>query len=190
MGLASPSRAKIDGAAGPMRPATRPAQAWAHKEGRVNMRLHGAAPVRPDPMAYLLIQEAFARYGIAHDEARIDVLRTLFTKNAVLEVAEGHAKPFQTVTGREAMMKNFQSVLAQQADQRRHCITNVILERLTEDEASALAYSIVTVAADGLLLGASVFYAADLRREADGVWRFSRIFIGMDAYTTPKPAVS
>ena len=66
--------------------------------------------------------------------------------------------------------------------------TNVI-ERLTQTEATALAYAIVTVAADGLTVGAAVFYTAELRKGADQLWRFSYMFIGMDAYNGTKPKV-
>ena len=61
-------------------------------------------------------------------------------------------------------------------------MTNVVIDRLTANEATAIAYGIVTVAANGLSLGATVIYSAELRREADGVWRFSRFVIGMDDY--------
>jgi hypothetical protein len=40
----------------------------------------------------------------------------------------------------------------------------------------------VTIANDGLSLGATVIYSADLHKGSDGVWRFSRLVIGMDGY--------
>ena len=40
----------------------------------------------------------------------------------------------------------------------------------------------MTIAADGLSLGATVIYSAELRKEEDGVWRFSKFVIGMDDY--------
>ena len=45
----------------------------------------------------------------------------------------------------------------------------------------------MSVAADGLTLGASVLYVADLVREADGCWRFSYFYIGMDDYAGDRP---
>jgi hypothetical protein len=164
-----------------------PEQAWAHRHGRIQMRPHGASDVKRDPMSWLQIHEAFARFGIAHDEGRMDVLASLFTADAVLEVAEGKWPPFSIKQGRDTLIKTFGTVFAQQTDQRRHCMTNVCIERLTDYEAEAIAYGVVTTAANGLELGASVFYAAELRREPDGVWRFCRFFIGMDTYAGKKP---
>ena len=52
-----------------------------------------------DLLDYLQIQESFARYGMAYDEARIDVLAELFTADAVVELGRGSGKPFATLTG-------------------------------------------------------------------------------------------
>ena len=168
---------------------TEPRQAWAHKDGRIRMLAPSAVSATANPMDYLLIHEAFARYGMAHDEVQIDILAALFTDDAVLEVAKGSGKPFQSVKGGKAIVANFANVLSQQLDQRRHCFTNILIEKLEGDEASSLAYGLVSVAADGLILVATVFYAADLKRGPDGHWRFTRLFIGMDDYVTPPPKV-
>ena len=187
LGLAANSARAADSGVAPK--ATAPRQAWAHKDGRIAMRKHGAGPKRIDPENYIAIHEVFSRFGMAHDEAQIEVLRSLFTEDAVLEVADGSGTPFQTVKTRDAIVANFANVLSQQTDQRRHCMTNVLIESLSAKQAQALAYGVVTAAADGLILGASVYYAADLRREADGMWRLSRFFIGMDYYAGKKPTV-
>jgi len=71
-------------------------------------------------------------------------------------------------------------VIGQQDDQRRHLISNIVLERLEGTRAHALAYGLVSAVGPGygLRLGASVIYVADLVREPDGCWRFSKFFIG------------
>lgn len=164
-----------------------PRQGWAHKDGAVAMRPPSKVAALANPMDYLLIHEALARYGMAHDELQFDVLSDLFTDDAVLEVAKGNGQPFQTVTGGKAIVANFANVLGQQQDQRRHCFANILIEELTDDRALAIAYGLVSVAADGLILGATVIYRVELRKAAH--WRFSRLFIGMDDYTTPAPKV-
>lgn len=176
-------------AAPPAAKKTEPRQGWAHKDGRIRMLAPATVSATASPMDYLLIHEAFARYGMAHDEVQIDVLAALFTDDAVLEVAKGSGTPFQTVRGGKAIVANFANVLSQQLDQRRHCFTNILIEKLDGNRASSLAFGLVSVAADGLILGATVFYAADLQRGADGHWRFTRLFIGMDDYVTAPPKV-
>ncbi|HMH91599.1 MAG TPA: nuclear transport factor 2 family protein [Streptosporangiaceae bacterium] len=142
--------------------------------------------------ARLQIAETFYRFAIGHDEARIDVVMSCFAADGVLQVAQGHAEPFTTRRGRAAIGAELGHVIGQQHDQRRHLISNVVVERLGDADASALAYGLVSAAGPGygLRLGASVIYAADLAREADGCWRFTRFFIGMDAYAGDKPAPS
>ncbi len=61
-------------------------------------------------------------------------------------------------------------------------MTNVVIDRLSANEATTIGYGIVTIAADGLKLGATVIYSAELRKDVDGVWRFSKFVIGMDEY--------
>ncbi len=169
---------------------TSPRQAWAHKDKRVELLPQGAAQTTNDSLDIMEIQQTFSRFGIAYDEGCSEVLRSLFTGDALLEVADGQGEPFERSVGHEAIVKQFAAVFALQADQRRHLISNVVLERLTKDEASAIAYGVITVAADGLFIGASVIYTATLKKDLHGIWRFSSLFIGIDSYVGKKPKVT
>lgn len=162
--------------------AGKPRQGWAHKDGIMSLKSNGPKVDAESAINRLLIHEAFARWGIAHDEAQLEVIRSLFTEDAELVVLLGSKEPIDSAKGSNAIVDTVANSLRQQQDQRRHVITNVVIDRLTEHEASAIAYGIVTIANDGLSLGASVIYYADLCRETDGVWRFSRFVIGMDHY--------
>jgi hypothetical protein len=171
--------------------ASGPAQAWAHREGLVHMRpLESAAWTPETVQARLQIAEAFNRFAIGHDEFRIDVVVSCFAEDATFQVAEGHAEPFTTHRGRSAIGDALTSTIGQQGDQRRHLIANVVVERLDSTTASVLAYGLVSAVGAGLelRLGASVLYVADMAHEADGCWRFTRLFIGMDKYAGDKPA--
>src|SRR3984957_4945107 len=168
-----------------------PVQAWAHREGLVHLEPLAPAAWTPGTgAARLQIAEAFSRFAIGHDEARVDVLMSCFTADGVLQVAQGHAEPFAVHHGRTAIGAELGRIIGQQADQRRHLISNIVVERLDATTARALAYGLVSGvgASYGLRLGASVIYVADLAREADGCWRFTSFFIGMDAYAGDKPA--
>lgn len=168
-----------------------PPQAWAHRQGRIAMRALRPADFGPQALAARAqIADAFYRFGIAHDEARIDVIAGCFTEDVLFEVAEGRAEPFTRFEGRAEVRERLDRIIAEQGDQRRHLMGNVLVEELdlVAGTATAIAFGVVTVAADGLRLGASVVYDARLRREEDGCWRFSAFFIGMDAYEGAKPA--
>ena len=170
---------------------TLPRQAWAHRDGKIDLLPLAPADWSPEAIAARAqIADAFHRFGFAHDEARVDVLVTCFTEDGVYEVAQGQAEPFAHFVGREELFDRMTKIIAQQGDQRRHIFSNIIVDELdvAAGTAKALAFSIVSVAANGLSLGASVVYTTNLRREADGCWRFSYFYIGMDGYTTEKPA--
>jgi hypothetical protein len=169
---------------------TRPPPAWAPRDGKITMSPLAPADWSPPALAARAqIAEAFYRFAISHDEARVDVLASCFTPDTVFEVAQGQAEPFASFHGRDEVFARLTAIIAEQADQRRHLMGNVLVEQLdlAAGTASALAFSVVTRAADGLTLGASVVYTANLRREPDGCWRFTYFFIGMDTYAGEKP---
>ncbi len=167
--------------------AERPVQGWATKSGLVTLLPQNAVQTTKDPMARLLIEDAFSRYAMAVDEGRHDVLSSLFTDDVHLDVVEASKTPLVSVSGRDAVVANFAAAWKQQGDQRRHLISNFVFNKLTADRAEVVAYAVVVVANDDLSVGASVIYTADFRRGPDGLWRFSRILIGMDKYMGQKP---
>lgn len=133
------------------------------------------------------IADVFARYGIAHDEADIAAMEDLFTIDATLEVSLG-GPPFQRITGRADILGNFLTVLQTQADQRRHCVTNLVATPSGPNAADAHAYGLVSAAAgQDLQLAAACAYQARLVRENDALWRFERLWIGMDNYSGHAP---
>ena len=171
--------------------ATRPPQFWASKNQLAPFGMSRA--MTPDQVAdQLAIKDAFERWGIAYDEGRLDVIRALFTRDAVYTVVNGQTAPPKELAraiGPDAIAGVVAQVLKQQADQRRHVVTNILADKTDASNATAIAYGSVTVAANGLKLGASVIYSAQLRREADGIWRFSRFVIAMDDYLGSQPVV-
>ncbi|MGH3246985.1 MAG: nuclear transport factor 2 family protein [Trebonia sp.] len=167
-----------------------PPQAWAHRQGKVAMKRLVPADWSPAALAARAqIAEAFYRFGVAHDECQVAAMGSCFTGDAVWEVARGTAQAFTRFEGRPGIEARLTRILDEMNDQRRHLVSNVLVEELDLDAgtAAALAYGIVSVAADGLQLGASVIYSAQLRREADGCWRFCYFYIGMDDFAGPRP---
>ncbi len=167
---------------------TFPPLSWGSRGGLIDVQPLGASPqTRDQVLDRLLISEAFARFGIGHDEDRVDVVLSCLTDDVSFEFAAGSATPDITLLGKEAVRARLAPNLSRLYGQRRHCITNVIVDDLTDGTATAIAYGVVTRAADGLVIQASVLYAGRLRKEADGYWRFSRLFIGCDDYAGEGP---
>jgi hypothetical protein len=163
----------------------RPLQAWAHRENKVNLRSMAPADWSPTALAARAqIADAFYRFGMAWDEARLDVLCSCFTADAVFESSHGNATPFMSLVGHDAMRADIANKMEIQRDQRRHIFSNIMVEDLDlgTGTALALAQCAVTAVGNELQLAASVIYTSNLRREVDGCWRFSYFFVGMDRY--------
>ncbi|NTF97926.1 nuclear transport factor 2 family protein [Agrobacterium rhizogenes] len=163
-----------------------PSRGWA-----TGLGLLRSQPRRPfiagDDTIFLAVADVFARYGIAHDEADMTAMEDLFVADATLEVSLS-GPPFQRIDGRPRILDNFSAVLQTQSDQRRHCITNLVVTSDGPDAADTQAYGLVSAAAGReLQLAAACAYYARLVREDDGLWRFARLWIGMDNYSGQAP---
>jgi hypothetical protein len=168
--------------------ASYPPKFWASRGGKINVKPLGASPQSQDQVLdRMMIWEAFSRFGIGHDEDRVDVVLSCMTEDVTFEYSTGTAVPDLTLLGKDAVRKRLEPNVSRLYGQRRHCITNVVIDDFTGTTATAIAYGIVSRAADGLVLQASVLYTGDLRKEADGFWRFSRFFIGCDDYAGEGP---
>jgi hypothetical protein len=167
-----------------------PAQFWASNHGVINLR-PPLSPFTADQVAdQLAIKDCFERWGIAYDEGRLEVIRSLFTEDGIYSVVTAQEAPPKEVAhavGPQAIAALVEKVLKFQRDQRRHVITNILVNRTSPDAATAMAYGSVTVASNGLKMGASVIYTAELQRQPDGFWRFKRFVIGMDDYLGSRP---
>lgn len=163
---------------------TAPRPFWGTRDGLVDV-----GPVRPvhaigetRVLTQLQIEEAFARFGLAHDENRIHALMSVFTADARIEFGSGSGAAVLTFRGVDEIRREFSRRLPTRRGQKRHCITNVVVEQFGGDTAVAIAYGIVTRAASAVRVQSSVLYRAEMRRCADGFWRFELLFIGVDDY--------
>jgi len=163
-----------------------PKQSWASHAGLLTLPARQA--VTPDDLAArIAIGELYARYGIAHDEVDTEAMGDVFTEDGVLEVSIG-GPVFDRHMGRAAIIANFANVAGTQSDQRRHAVSNIEVTMTSATQATSRAYGLVSAAQDETLkLVVSCAYTADLRCEADGLWRFARLWIGMDTYTGKAP---
>ena len=157
-------------------------QGWAHEDKLVEL-----GPSQRGQTAQtidrLMIQEAFSRWGIAFDEGRENVIVSLFQKDGTLEFMKGSGTAMSAIHGAKEIGAFAVKAQKGQGDQRRHLISNVVVESLDGDKALAWAYSVVTATNGGdITIASSVIYRAELQKEPDGIWRFSRFVIGMDAY--------
>ncbi|MBL1421417.1 MAG: nuclear transport factor 2 family protein [Alphaproteobacteria bacterium] len=163
-----------------------PKQGWASTAGLFTLP-HRQQITADSMQHWIAISEVFARYGMAHDEIDIPAMGDVFAEDGILEVSIA-GPVFERHVGRAAIMKNFKFVTSTQSDQRRHAISNLEISMSEDSRAEARAYGIVTSAdSDGIRLAVSCVYTAELVYNADGLWYFARLWIGMDIYTGRAP---
>lgn len=169
--------AMIAGLAEPVRPG------WAHTDGIVDLKEN---PTKRDDLVSVedraLIEEMFARYGIAFDDRRLNALSSLFTEDVSYEiVCASKDVKVEVAEGRDELLANTQEAWRLLNDQRRHHLTNVVLDKVDDEHVKAIAYGIVVLAGNPNVLAATAVYSADVVL-VDAQWRFSKFIIATDAY--------
>ncbi len=160
---------------------------WAHRAGLIDLAIPAAEGPRLAADDRFALQELFARYAIAYDERRMDVLRDCFTDDATYQVQMGD-RVLARFEGADRAVAGMGSVMAEQGPaQRRHLMTNLVLSPAGDGSVRAIAYATVVVAtAAGPALGAAAVYAATVVRAA-GTWKFRQVRLGMDGYVGGAP---
>ena len=164
----------------------KPSAGWAHSAGVVSLTVR-----KPDrgisALDYVEINELFARYAIAYDERRLDILGSCFESQGVYQVADVNTR-LAKFEGRDAIVLGIASVQAQQGDeQRRHLMGNVVLNEISPEIVEAIAYASVTMSGiDGISLQASAIYGALVAKNSGG-WLFRNISVGLDSYVGDRP---
>jgi hypothetical protein len=160
----------------------RPTPGWARSCGHVHLQPPRATD-RTDPATdRLLIAERIARYGWSYDERDREALAECFTEDGVWEGLLMGRDRVGPVAGHEAIADFLGEFWQEQSDQRRHVFTNVVVDGLAPENASAHAYLVLTAASGGAMTPVTTGpYRFEIAREADGVWRIARLSAGFDA---------
>ncbi len=154
----------------------RPAPAWAHVTGIVNL----IAGDRPPWDARSQLAERLHRYCWYFDERRADLLEDCFTEDAEWAGNAMGETVIGPMVGRAEIMSWLTGFWPHQSDQRRHVVTNFIVERQTPTEATGLAYLLLLGSKQSAVaLESAGFYSVDYRQEK-GTWRISRLTAGFD----------
>lgn len=163
------------------RPPLRPAPAWAHQTGAVQLRSEAQRTVSPPLDPRQALQEVIHRYCWAFDERRADLLLECFTEDGTWEanvMGETRVGPF---AGRTQVQEWLARFWDHQRDQRRHLILNFLVEDLREDRATALTYLLLMGSSDAMSRMETVgFYRLGFRNDA-GTWRIESLVAGFDS---------
>jgi hypothetical protein len=174
----------VGGSSGPGK--FRPMPAWGHSSGILDL---GSADVWGDIPALLVAeaQQCVNRYGWAFDERREDILREVFTEDAVWEASVMDETPVGPFEGRDAVIGWLSRFWGVQKDQRRHAFTNFIVDKHTDDQMTAYCYLQLL----GSTRASSRFEVAGFSRaqlvRVGPRWAISRYTAGFDAPFWPMP---
>jgi len=160
----------------------RPVPGWMTQSG-IGAVSPDRKPVRASQLAERgAIRETPAPYTLALDDGNSDLLRSVLTDDATMTVYVGSNIPRAQSVGGDKVVEGFKTLFAMQKDQRRHAASNMIVQNMRGNTAELIAYAIVTRTrrAETLLAGA-VVYSAKMVRGRDGVWRFAKLAIAIDA---------
>jgi ketosteroid isomerase-like protein len=128
----------------------------------------------------LLIQDRIYRYAWAFDERQIDALNNCFTEDAVWEGNTQGVTPVPPFKGRTTITDWLSGFWANQSDQRRHVMVNIVIDNQSAEKADALVLLILTASEQSKLeIVLTSFYKLHLKKDS-GVWRIAHLFEGFD----------
>lgn len=160
----------------------RPTPGWARSCGHARLQPPLAADGSEPATDRLLVGERVARYGWSYDERDHAALAECFAPDGVWEGLLMGGDRVGPVHGREAIADFLAGFWQEQADQRRHLFTNVVVDELGPAHASAHAYLLLTAANGATTTPVTTGpYRFEVVREPDDVWRIARLAAGFDA---------
>ncbi|HEX3869048.1 MAG TPA: nuclear transport factor 2 family protein [Pirellulales bacterium] len=155
------------------------APAWGHRHQFIEL-----APPQPaadqSALDHLLIAETLHRYAWAFDEHQREALGACFTESGRFVGSVGGWENVGPFEGRTAIVDWLGGAMAVQRHQRRHNISNLVVNAQTPTSAVVLAFLCMTaVEGSGINVVTAGFYRADMVKDA-GVWRIKELFAGFD----------
>jgi hypothetical protein len=160
----------------------RPAPAWAREGGHTKLAPAVSAEAAGSAVDRLLVAERIARYGWCYDERDREGLEETFAEDGIWEgriMGTEQVGPFE---GRAAIVDFLTGFWNEQTDQRRHVFTNVVVDALEADRASAHAYLQLLASADASTGTETAGpYRFEAVRGGDGIWRLLLLAAGFDA---------
>jgi hypothetical protein len=123
----------------------------------------------------IAIGDVFSRWAIAFDECRRDIVGDMFTESATFTMTAASGQVLQACTDRTTLLARVDQIFGNKVGLRRHFISNMLVETLGDDSASAIAYALVVT--EGHVLDKVAIYRANLQRGHNGLWRFSDLAI-------------
>jgi hypothetical protein len=153
---------------------------WGHIDEVIHLN-HDQTLVSKELLAdRILIAERMHRYGWAFDERQEEALSECFTESATWQANIMGTSTIGPFNGKSEIINFMKGFWPNQLDQRRHNITNVIVESQSEKAASVMAYLVLmSASAQGLKPVTTGFYKVEMVK-SDGTWKIQTLLVGFD----------
>jgi hypothetical protein len=153
---------------------------WGHIDQVINLNDDQTLPSKDMLAERVLIAERMYRYGWAFDERQIDALSECFTDRATWQASIMGTSSTGPFNGRSEIISFMKGFWPNQSDQRRHNITNVIVESQSEKTVNVMAYLVLMSASEqGLKPVTTGFYKVEMIK-LDGIWKIQNLLVGFD----------
>jgi hypothetical protein len=124
------------------------------------------------------IEEVVSRFGYTYDERRLEVLKEILTDDAVLAYSLS-GSPVVEIDGRAEVITWLSDIMQRQSDQRRHNLSNIVIDFVGCDRATVQAYLCLYAVSDQARLITTGFYRFDLIKRS-GSWKVSYLLDCLD----------
>jgi hypothetical protein len=152
---------------------------WGHQAGVLSLGTVSAVSHSLTEIAdRQFIAETAHRYALAYDERRLDVLADVFTEDVIFAFSISGGG-YGQYAGRDAVIGWLSDIMQGQFDQRRHVVSNFIVEELNADRAVITLYLSLFASDTETRVVTSGFYQMELYK-SDDKWRISYVYDGLD----------
>ena len=163
-----------------MKEQTQSGPAWASRGGFLQVPTGVEGQVGSQDRA--AIAETMYRYAWGYDERALDVLESVFTVDAIVRTTVADVGSLELFEGRTAILSWLEGHMAEQLDQRRHCVLNHVITPTSKDEVGVIAYLLLTaVEGEVVRLVTTGVYRMTLVRDRKHTWLIRHMFAGFDA---------
>ena len=128
----------------------------------------------------LMIMETLNRYAWGYDGRDLDLLGSTFAEDGSFHIELAGSDGWGPYTGRHDIVAWLAGVMAQQSDQRRHCVSNMIFRRLDADTAVVDSFLSLSAAEHGTVRLVCTGTYRDEMCKLGGQWFIQRKVLRLD----------
>jgi hypothetical protein len=128
----------------------------------------------------LMIIETLNRYAWGYDGRDLELLGSTFAVDGSFAIELAGSDGWGPYTGRSQIVEWLAGIMAQQTDQRRHCVSNIVFRSLLADTAVVDSFLSLTAAENGAVRLVCTGTYRDEMVKHEGQWFIRRKTLHLD----------